>query len=310
EVKKSVAAHAKLAAAGIGVAKKISALGDQLKQLSQESGGGLKAEEARKSKINELHSEIFQLKKLGDSIDSGNDVDSKRIAPYVGAEEETFVFKGESPSPEEITQVIKSLGALKDEVIRFRADSLEAVDDVMVLKRLGAEKGADDKLKRLVSGKDGKNVQAGVYAAAFFRSFGYDAPELELDLILAAYLGEVSAEQVATSFPGRVAAFHGAQESGQKEMFLYDLGQAIRLARSYLDIPEAGTGKVSLDPKILAEFSKNTPRDAVDFQLLERARQGAEVPMPVPERERLVGLAESARQLIAKANLPVKVRGA
>jgi hypothetical protein len=299
EIKKSVEAQSRMAQAEINIAKKITEMSATIKSLALEKGGSLEEVAERRVKMANLQDEVLELKKLGESIETGGEFDLKRISPFIEEVPETLVLNGDKPNAENMKQVVKGLAILREEVLTFKSEALKAIDDCMTIKHLGSAEAADENMVRLASGEDGRIVQSGVYAATFFRSFGYNDPELEFDLMLAVLLAEIPKEKVAQAFPGRVAALHGFDEADGGEMLLRDFGQALRLARSYLKAT-GNTSKLAIDQKIFHELCADQNAATLDKELLERARQGAQVEMLAAERVRLADMAEAAQIEVSK----------
>lgn len=302
EVNKSVAANARLAQAEKNVARKITGLAEEIKALTLKKGGTIDEMAARREKMDSLQREVWELRKLGDSIEAGMP-DFRKIGPFLEEVPDALVLKGDKPTAENMASVIKGIGALRDELVFFKGDALKALDECTVIARGLTPEGAEENMARLVSGEDGRQVQAGVYAATFFRSFGYEDPELEFDLMKALFLAPYSNSEVAAAFPGRVALIHAAKDGGGDEMLLQDMAEAVRLSRAYLQIPGVITGKVSVDPTILKNYIAGPEGAKLDSDLLARLRQNAEAELSAGERVRLSDLAAAARAEISKANL-------
>ena len=312
EVKKIVAEDVQRATAGINIGKKLTSLGEELAAVDSYPSSPDTSQRRQK-----LQEDVLRLKSLAQAIDNGEPVSDKKFQPYVEELPKNFQISGEKVSPEEYEKVIQSIRDLNEEAVEVKRGAIEALKGLDLsppavnLSPVGpigepetlTSSPAEEDLKRMVSGDDGKLAQAGVYAATILRSFGYEKTEFEKDMVLAALLWRHPPEQVATGFSPTVTIFHQAAHDPQAntDILVQDLGQAIRLANLYVEMPGVITGKFSIDPEIFHRLCEDLKKsEPTDHENLERARQGIVSVLSESERAKLIALSKDAYQSVGK----------
>lgn len=314
EIKRMLATDVREARAEINIGKKLVSLSSELETLMASQPGSDSEREENLAKKVGLEQEILRLRHLGDSLALGREVDEKHLLPFTEDLEEVYRIEVENFNVEQITRVIDSLGAMKEELLTIKSEVIASLSPMKIQSLHNAptpaENGPSDlasaeaELTRMVSGQDGKLAQAGVYAAAFLRSFGYESSPHEKDVVLAAHLWKYSPAQVRESFPETVAILHQTahEPDSQHDLYLRDLAQAVRLASLYLEMPGVITGKFSVDPSIFANLCRELLQQgaAFDGQNLERARQASTQPTTESDRAGWVNLSRQAYDAVGK----------
>ncbi len=279
------------------------------------------------TKVKNLNVKMGELESQRRILEKGGELSAETFDALAVSVPNEFLIQSDIPTAEMIKSISGSIDGLKDELITIKRDSLELVDDVGVRIKSGEiplpddtlikdhnaeERAVETKFRNLISGADGKNLQAGVYAATIFRFFGYDNKEIEEDLILATFMRGYNKLQLTDEFSDLVKKIWNAAQpkATSDEMVLRDLGQAVKMASGYLASPKVITGRLSIDPKVFDEFCDSLlgdDRENLDFELVERARSRAQSGLARAERDQLVDI---ARQVNKKIEMWKRIKAA
>ena len=327
----------KAARASANIAKKLTGLRSTLSSLLGDSKSGLrsnpKENAERERKAMQIQMGIREMENLALQVDSGQSPDEARLTPFLEPEEEGEKFFPGEATVHGIGRILVALGEVKGKLVAAKMEAADSEADLAKqldgesgdpaqttngkaanaakatereLKEVVSEQEAQADFKTLVSGRDGKELQSGVYAAALLRFFGYRDESLERELVTACYLYDFLEEQLVGEFNETVLMLHKTFHNplDDESMCLRDLSQAVRMARSYNEMPGVITGKFAMDPLIFSKLCDRmwTEKDPdVDYQLVERARQRvASGGQSRTERDRLIQVAKGLSNEFAK----------
>lgn len=321
ELNGAIAAGVKGARTEANVARRISELAREHAELLSVEPGSPEERARYRLEAERLRNDMRKLEAVALALERGDAVDEKTIAPFRAPAEEVFLFAADQGLEENARRIKGAFDALKTELVRERVRAMEALAGTEMRDpgeaapaavgqagapaefRLPPSTEAEQDFTRTISDtKEQREMQAGVFAAALFRSFGYRAEPLERDLLLACLLSRYTGDEIQGAFSDQVVNLHRAGQVGapKKDMLLRDAAQAMRLARAYVDSPRVVTGSFALHPDFLVEAKEKLPRDELDPELFERARQTITYGIANAERDELIAQARHVAQRLAQ----------
>ncbi len=155
EISQLVKKEAEKAHTEMGIARAITKLSKEHKQLTSGGGAVIALEEA-KMRSGEIHREIKKLEVLARSVSRGDPVSKTALKPFIELIPDVFVFTRDKPFEEESVRILGELEAVQERLIKEKVEAIEAAAPVKAEEKARVE--AEREHVRIFKGEQAAKV--------------------------------------------------------------------------------------------------------------------------------------------------------